>query len=196
MWMTCAQSPSALLGAFSEAGIQCLCLPEGKELAKQRLLVASNLGQAQDHRAGQGSCWENPELQTRTFPTAAGSVTTDSKSGQGQGLAKGDPATSMLRLAKPGPGRKSALVKITQQARVEWTRIQPSHNTKHSSLHQAQAPWLTPELKATQLEGDEAIANFDEVDQGVEVVGGQDKAVTRAIVAPAAQHQVPTQCVL
>jgi hypothetical protein len=56
--------------------------------------------------------------------------------------------------------------------------------------------WLTPELKATQLEGDEAIANLDEVHQCIEVVGGQDKAVTRAIVAPAAQHQVPTQCVL
>lgn len=57
-------------------------------------------------------------------------------------------------------------------------------------------PMLTPELKATQLEGDEAVANLDEVHQGIEVVGGQDKAVPGAIVAPAAQHQVPTQRML
>lgn len=74
-------------------------------------------------------------------------------------------------LCKPGQG---------------WTRIQ----------HQAQAPQLTPELKATQLEGDKAIADLNEVHQGVEVVRGQDEAVTGAVVAPAAQHQVPTQCVL
>lgn len=63
---------------------------------------------------------------------------------------------------------------------------------KCSGLRQAQAPQLTPELKATQLEGDEAIADLDEVHQGVEVVRGQDKAVAGAVVAPAAQHQVPT----
>lgn len=73
-----------------------------------------------------------------------------------------------------------------------WIRTQPSHTMKR----QAQAPRLTPELKATQLEGDKAIADLDEVHQGVEVVGGQDEAVARAIVAPAAQHQVPTQRVL
>lgn len=77
-----------------------------------------------------------------------------------------------------------------------WTRIQPSRAMQRSSLRQAQAPRLTPELKATQLEGDEAIANLDEVHQGVEVVRGQDEAVAGAVVAPAAQHQVPTQRVL
>lgn len=73
-----------------------------------------------------------------------------------------------------------------------WARIRPSHAMKCSGLRQAQAPQLTPELKATQLEGDEAIADLDEVHQGVEVVRGQDKAVAGAVVAPAAQHQVPT----
>lgn len=68
---------------------------------------------------------------------------------------------------------------------------QPSH-----AMRPHEAPRLTPELKATQLEGDEAIANLDEVHQGVEVVGSQDEAVTGPVVAPAAQHQVPTQRVL
>lgn len=59
-----------------------------------------------------------------------------------------------------------------------------------------QGQTLTSELQATQLEGGEAVADFNEVHQGVEVVGGQHEAVSGAIVAPAAQHQVPAQCVL
>lgn len=51
---------------------------------------------------------ENPELQAQAFTTAAYS---DPKSGQAQGLAEGDPATSLLRLVNPGPG--SALLDVT-----------------------------------------------------------------------------------
>lgn len=57
-------------------------------------------------------------------------------------------------------------------------------------------PPLTPELQAAQLEGDQAVADLDDVHQRVEVVGGQDEAVARAVVAPAAQQEVPTQAVL
>lgn len=56
--------------------------------------------------------------------------------------------------------------------------------------------YLTSELQASELEGDQAIANLDEVNKGVEVVRGQDEAVPRAVVPPAAQHQVTTQRVL
>lgn len=57
-------------------------------------------------------------------------------------------------------------------------------------------PLLTSELQTPQLEGDQAVANLDDVDQGVEVVRGQDEAVPRGVVAPAAQQQVSTQAVL
>lgn len=105
-------------------------------------------------------------------------------------MVKGDRAISPLRRANPGPGRVPCS-RSPRKPGQRWTRIQPSHTTRPHK-----APRLTPELKATQLEGDEAIANLDEVHQGVEVVGSQDEAVARPVVAPAAQHQVPTQRVL
>lgn len=55
---------------------------------------------------------------------------------------------------------------------------------------------LTSELQAPQLEGDQAVADLDEVHQGVEVVGGQDEAVPGAVVAPSAQHEVAAERVL
>ena len=55
---------------------------------------------------------------------------------------------------------------------------------------------LTSELQAAELEGDQAVADLDDVHQGVEVVGGQDEAVPRAVVPPAAQQEVPAQRVL
>ena len=54
----------------------------------------------------------------------------------------------------------------------------------------------TSELQAAELEGDQAVADLDEVHQGVEVVGGQDEAVPGAAVPPAAQQEVPAQRVL
>lgn len=57
---------------------------------------------------------------------------------------------------------------------------------------------LTPtsELQAPQLKGDQAVSDFNDVHQSVEVVGGQDEAVARAVVPPASQQQVSTQTVL
>lgn len=55
---------------------------------------------------------------------------------------------------------------------------------------------LTSELQASELEGDEPIANFNKVHKGIEVVWCQDKAVPRAVGAPAAQQQVSTQRML
>lgn len=58
------------------------------------------------------------------------------------------------------------------------------------------ADHLTSELQPTQLEGDQAVANLDEVHKSVQVVGGQDEAVAGAEVAPAAEQQVSAQTVL
>lgn len=55
---------------------------------------------------------------------------------------------------------------------------------------------LTPKLKTPQLERHEAVANLDEVYESIEVIGGQDEAVTCAVVPPAAQQQISTQRVL
>jgi len=55
---------------------------------------------------------------------------------------------------------------------------------------------LTSELQPPQLEGDQAVANLHDVHQSVEVVGGEDEAVARGVVAPAAEQQVSTQAVL
>lgn len=55
---------------------------------------------------------------------------------------------------------------------------------------------LTSEFQPPQLEGDQAVANLNDVHQCVEVVRGQDEAVARGVVAPAAEQQVPAQAVL
>lgn len=55
---------------------------------------------------------------------------------------------------------------------------------------------LTSELQTPELEGDQAVANLDNVHQCVEVVWGEDEAVACGVVAPAAEEQVPTQAVL
>lgn len=51
----------------------------------------------------------------------------------------------------------------------------------------------TSELQTPQLESDQPVTDFNEVDQGIEVVGGQNETVTRAVVAPSAQHKVTTK---
>lgn len=55
---------------------------------------------------------------------------------------------------------------------------------------------LTSELQAPQLEGDQAIADLNDVHQCIEVVWGKDETVACAVVAPAAKQQVSTQAVL
>lgn len=55
---------------------------------------------------------------------------------------------------------------------------------------------LTPELQSSELEGDQAVSDLDEVHKGVEVVRGEDEAVAGAVVAPATQHQITAQRVL
>ena len=55
---------------------------------------------------------------------------------------------------------------------------------------------LTSELQTPQLEGDQAIADLDDVHQGVEVVRCEDEAVARAVVAPATEQQISAQTVL
>lgn len=54
----------------------------------------------------------------------------------------------------------------------------------------------TSELQTPQLESDQPVADLNEVDQGVEVVGGQNEAVSRIVVSPSAQHEVATEGVL
>lgn len=54
----------------------------------------------------------------------------------------------------------------------------------------------TSELQTPQLEGDQPIADLDEVDQGVEVVRSQNETVSGAVVAPSAQHEVATKRIL
>ena len=48
----------------------------------------------------------------------------------------------------------------------------------------------------TYLESTEAVAEFDDVNETVEIVGGQDEAVALLDGAPPAQHQVAGQAVL
>lgn len=52
---------------------------------------------------------------------------------------------------------------------------------------------LTLELQPAELEGDEPVADLDQVHEGVEVVRGQNEAVAGAVVAPTAQREVPAQ---
>lgn len=56
--------------------------------------------------------------------------------------------------------------------------------------------YLTSELQPSELEGDQTVADFDEMHQSVQVVGGQDETIPRAEVAPSAQEEVSTQAVL
>lgn len=55
---------------------------------------------------------------------------------------------------------------------------------------------LTSEFQPPKLEGDQTVAYLYEVHQGVEIVGGQDEAVSCAVVAPPSQKQVSTETVL
>lgn len=55
---------------------------------------------------------------------------------------------------------------------------------------------LTSELQAPELEGDQAVANLNDVHQSVKVVGGEDEAVACVVVSPAPEQQVSTQAVL
>lgn len=55
---------------------------------------------------------------------------------------------------------------------------------------------LTSELQTPQLEGDQAVADLNNVHQSVEVVRGEDETVTRGVVTPATEQQVSTQAVL
>ncbi len=52
---------------------------------------------------------------------------------------------------------------------------------------------FTSELQAPQLERDQPVADLDEVDECVEVVGSQNETVSGAVVAPSAQHEVATK---
>ena len=48
----------------------------------------------------------------------------------------------------------------------------------------------------TYLESTEAVAEFDDVNETVEIVRGQDEAVALLHGAPPAQHEVPSEAVL
>lgn len=50
----------------------------------------------------------------------------------------------------------------------------------------------TSELKAAELESNKAIANLNEVDEGIEVIRSHDETVSSAKGSPAAQQQIPT----
>ena len=55
---------------------------------------------------------------------------------------------------------------------------------------------LTSELEPPELEGDEAVANLDDVHESVESVGGEDEEVPGRDTPPAPQQQVPTEAPL
>lgn len=55
---------------------------------------------------------------------------------------------------------------------------------------------LTSKLQSPQLVGDEAIAYFNKVNQCIEVVRGKNEAISSIEIAPASQHQIPTEAVL
>lgn len=54
----------------------------------------------------------------------------------------------------------------------------------------------TSELQSSKLKGDETVPNLDQVDEGIEVIRSQNEAVTGAVVAPTAKHQVSTERLL
>ncbi len=47
--------------------------------------------------------------------------------------------------------------------------------------------------KPLSCESDKAVPDLNDVYESVEVVRGQDKAVSGAVVSPAAQQKIPTQ---
>lgn len=55
---------------------------------------------------------------------------------------------------------------------------------------------FTSKFQASELKGDKTIANFDEMDQGIKIVWGQDKTVSCVVITPSSKQQVPTQTVL
>ena len=54
----------------------------------------------------------------------------------------------------------------------------------------------TSKLQPPQLKGDKAVANLNDMDEGIEVVGGHDETVTLSVAPPSPQQQVPTQRML
>lgn len=55
---------------------------------------------------------------------------------------------------------------------------------------------LTSKLESSKLKGDKAVADLYKVHQGIQIVRGQNEAITSAEVSPAAQEEVSTQAVL
>lgn len=71
-----------------------------------------------------------------------------------------------------------------------------SNNTTKLRGHGVREDLLTSELQPSQLKRHQAVADLDEMDESVQVVRGQDEAVSGAEVAPSAQQEVSTQAVL
>ena len=46
------------------------------------------------------------------------------------------------------------------------------------------------------MKGDEAIADFNQVNESIEVIRSQNKAIARAVVAPPAEDEVSTERLL
>lgn len=61
---------------------------------------------------------------------------------------------------------------------------------------QTRWPNCTSELQTPQLKSDQAVADLDQVDKGVEIVRSQNETVSCTVVAPSAQHKVATKGVL
>lgn len=55
---------------------------------------------------------------------------------------------------------------------------------------------LTSELQPSELKGHQAVADLNEVNQCVQVVGGQDETIAGAEVSPSTQKKISTQAVL
>lgn len=76
------------------------------------------------------------------------------------------------------------------------TKIHPAGENPFVWCLTRHAKQLTSELQASELEGDKPIADFNDVNERVEVVWCQDEAVSRAVGAPATQQQISTQRML
>lgn len=55
---------------------------------------------------------------------------------------------------------------------------------------------LTSEFKPSKLKRDESIAEFDDVDESVKIVGRHDEAVSLEGVTPSTHLQIPTKAAL
>lgn len=77
-------------------------------------------------------------------------------------------------------------MKALHDSSLKW----PTSNNFHSK------ETLTSEFQSSKLKGDKAIADFNQVNESIEVIRSQNKAIARAVVAPPAEDEVSTERLL